>query len=76
MWKSRSVHEDTIRDIAWHPYVPYWLASASDDNHVQFYDIRYSTRPLYVLHEHYGSVNSVSTALLIQLQIINTCIID
>ncbi|KAI9595570.1 WD40-repeat-containing domain protein [Syncephalis fuscata] len=59
IWKSRGAHEDTIRDIAWHPYIPYWLASASDNNCIQFYDIRYSPRPLYAINEHYGSVNSI-----------------
>ncbi|RKP10245.1 WD40-repeat-containing domain protein [Thamnocephalis sphaerospora] len=59
IWKSRNVHEGIIRDVAWHPYVSYWLASASDDGTVQLHDARYNARPLYAIRDHYSAVNAV-----------------
>lgn len=49
VWKVSDAHDDAIRDVAWSPLMPHWLASAGDDGCIQVYDIRFGDRPLKTL---------------------------
>jgi WD40 repeat protein len=37
VWKVADAHDDVIRDVAWSPLMPHWLASAGDDGCVQVF---------------------------------------
>jgi hypothetical protein len=45
VWKVNDAHDDAIRDIAWSPLMPFWVASAGDDGCVQVFDIRMDNKP-------------------------------
>ncbi|RKP14877.1 WD40-repeat-containing domain protein [Piptocephalis cylindrospora] len=60
VWKARQAHDGIVRDIAWHPYIPYWLLSAGDDGKVQMFDARHASKPLLSIHSHSGPVHSVN----------------
>ena len=61
IWRYRLAHNDYIRDVSWHPYIPYWLTTAGDDYAVQIFDVRHDSRPVLSLAQHHGgSVNSIA----------------
>ncbi|KYQ88981.1 hypothetical protein DLAC_10195 [Tieghemostelium lacteum] len=54
----------SIRDIAWHPYVPYWFASANDHGEIAIWDLRTGssslTEPMIQFSAHVGSISKIS----------------
>jgi len=58
-WVSKHAHTDIIRDVAWSPLVPHWVASAGDDGLVKVWDLRFGAEPMRVLMGHSSSVLKV-----------------
>jgi hypothetical protein len=59
-WFLRHAHADVIRDVAWSPLVPHWLASCGDDGLIKVWDLRFGAEPVRTLSGHSNSVLSVA----------------
>eukprot|EP01080_Neovahlkampfia_damariscottae_P012659 gene12659-6559_t len=42
IWQIQNAHQGSIRDIQYHPLVPYWVATAGSDGYIKVWDLRYS----------------------------------
>jgi WD40 repeat protein len=49
VFKSEHAHTDTLRDVAWSPLVPHWVATAGDDACVKVFDLRFGARPMMTM---------------------------
>jgi WD40 repeat protein len=53
VWRKEEAHATgLITDIAFHPFVPWWVASAGEDGAVKVWDLRCGARALVALDEH------------------------
>jgi hypothetical protein len=60
-WRVRHAHYQAIRDVAWHPYIPYWLTTCGEDYAVNIYDVRFDARPVFSMQgQHGGAVYSLA----------------
>lgn len=59
VWEARG-HYGAIRDVAFNPLVPHWIASAGDDSCINVWDIRSDRNPVRKLQAHTNAVNTVS----------------
>ncbi|KAF2069029.1 hypothetical protein CYY_009650 [Polysphondylium violaceum] len=55
---SSSLH-DSIKDVAWHPFVPYWFASASSSGSISIYDLRSTLEPVIKFNAHNSSISKI-----------------
>lgn len=39
-WKMKHAHAAVIFDLKWHPFIPYWFATCSEDSQIHFWDLR------------------------------------
>src|SRR5690606_19621334 len=78
-------HLGTIRDIQWNPFVPHWIATSSEnfleclrpltfdmlgeDASIRIWDLRFGSRPLVILEDHYNSVQRASSILILFLSL-------
>lgn len=60
VWKKEEAHAEGIVDVKWHPYVPWWVASASFDGLINIWDLRCSVRPMVTLEDHFNVVTSIA----------------
>jgi WD40 repeat protein len=61
VWKKEEAHSiGLITDIAFHPFVPWWLVSAGEDGVAKVWDLRCGARALATLDEHFAVVNRVA----------------
>ena len=59
-WRARYAHYQAIRDLTWHPYIPYWLTTAGEDYTINLFDVRYDAHPVLTMPgQHGGTVHSV-----------------
>ncbi|ETO24855.1 hypothetical protein RFI_12302 [Reticulomyxa filosa] len=65
----RDAHDHVIRDIAWNPFLEYWIATCGDDGCVKIWDMRYDYAPVRVLRGH---TNSVHTSEMLTRCYLNT----
>eukprot|EP01132_Coremiostelium_polycephalum_P005970 gene5970-7436_t len=49
-----------IKDIAWHPFVPYWFACGSDDGEISVWDLRSTPSPVLTYSAHAGPVSRIN----------------
>ena len=49
-----------VKDVAWSPLVPYWVAAAGERGQVCVWDIRYGKEPVWEACRHSNSVESVA----------------
>eukprot|EP01133_Synstelium_polycarpum_P001392 gene1392-1606_t len=49
----------SIESVSWHPFVPYWFASASDAGVVSLWDLRSTPTPVVSFSAHNGPVSNV-----------------
>jgi WD40 repeat protein len=59
IWSISDAHSESITDIAFNTFIPYWLASAGDDGVVKMWDIRFLKGAAARIDAHYGSISSV-----------------
>ncbi|KAJ1912233.1 hypothetical protein IWQ60_009753 [Tieghemiomyces parasiticus] len=59
VWKVRGAHRGPINDVQWSPFIPYWLASAGDDNNAHIWDLRYLSGPVFSIQQHQRSITSL-----------------
>jgi WD40 repeat protein len=53
IWQIQHAHQGSIRDIQYHPLVPYWVASAGNDGYIKLWDLRYNGKePLVSISAH------------------------
>lgn len=62
-WRRDRAHNDTIRDLAWSPFVSHWLATSSNSGDIHIWDLRYQRDPVVKLLGHYNVVKTISWSL-------------
>lgn len=61
VWFKHNAHaRGSLNAISWNPFVPYWLATASDDKSVSVWDLRFNSHPLARIDGHQSAVRSVN----------------
>ncbi|ORX57259.1 WD40 repeat-like protein [Piromyces finnis] len=61
VWKCTSSKKNIeITDIAWNPFVPYWLAVSRSDAIVNIWDLRYNKGHVGQISGHYHSIKSIA----------------
>ncbi|OUM67399.1 hypothetical protein PIROE2DRAFT_58787 [Piromyces sp. E2] len=61
IWKCSSSKKNIeITDIAWNPFVPYWIAVSRSDAVVNIWDLRYNKGHVGQVNGHYHSIKSVN----------------
>lgn len=67
VWTVEKAHDGPINDVAFNPFIPYWLASAGSffiiigkDGAVKVWDLRYLSGHVGRIDGHYNSVESVT----------------
>ncbi|ORX76164.1 WD40 repeat-like protein [Anaeromyces robustus] len=61
IWKCSSMKKNIeITDIAWNPFVPYWIAIARSDAIVNIWDLRYTKGHVGQIDGHYHSIKSIA----------------
>jgi len=56
---SQSQSQSSIKDVAWHPFVPYWFASASSSGSISIYDLRSTLEPVIKFNAHNGPISKI-----------------
>ncbi|KAM9967384.1 hypothetical protein ACTFIW_001468 [Dictyostelium discoideum] len=49
----------SIKDVAWHPFVPYWFASATDSGEISIWDLRSTLEPVISFLAHSSSISKI-----------------
>ncbi|KAK5581450.1 hypothetical protein RB653_001483 [Dictyostelium firmibasis] len=49
----------SIKDVSWHPFVPYWFASASDSGEISIWDLRSTLEPVISFLAHSSSISKI-----------------
>ncbi|GAM17279.1 hypothetical protein SAMD00019534_004540 [Acytostelium subglobosum LB1] len=49
----------TCQSISWHPFVPYWMATATDGGLIQLWDLRSTPTPVVSFVGHNGPVSNI-----------------
>jgi len=61
LWKCSSSKKNIeITDIAWNPFVPYWIAVSRSDAVVNIWDLRYNKGHVGQINGHYHSIKSIA----------------
>ncbi|TPX32922.1 hypothetical protein SmJEL517_g04101 [Synchytrium microbalum] len=60
VWTVQKAHSRAVTDLQFSPFIPYWLASSSDDGVVKVWDLRYGKQPAARVDGHYQGVNAVA----------------
>jgi len=61
VWKCSSTKKNIeVTDIAWNPFVPYWIAVSRSDAIVNIWDLRYSKGHVGQVNGHYHSIKSIA----------------
>lgn len=57
---SGTGHCGKVDQIAWNPFVPYWIATAGDDALISIWDLRFNSKsPMLKLSRHTGSITDL-----------------
>ncbi|EGG20463.1 hypothetical protein DFA_04234 [Cavenderia fasciculata] len=57
---STSQCQGNINCVSWHPFVPYWLASATDSGAIEIFDLRSISKPVVSFYAHNGPVTNIN----------------
>ncbi|EGC36144.1 hypothetical protein DICPUDRAFT_151427 [Dictyostelium purpureum] len=49
----------SVKNVAWHPFVPYWFASASDNGEISMWDLRSTAEPIISFFGHSSSISNI-----------------
>ena len=58
-WKFPKAHSSSILDIKFNSFIPYWVATSSEDGTVNVWDIRFASGPAARIDAHFDAVNSI-----------------
>ncbi|EFA86679.1 hypothetical protein PPL_00481 [Heterostelium album PN500] len=56
---SSTTKQGTCQAIAWHPFVPYWLATGNDNGVIDLWDLRSINKPVVSVFAHYGALSQL-----------------
>jgi len=63
LWKRDRAHDEAVRALAWNPFIPHWLASASNSGNTYLWDLRYQRDPVVQLEGHDNVVRTLSWSM-------------
>ena len=59
VWAAKDADGAEITDVAFSPFVPYWIASSNELGTVKVWDLRYAKDPFARINAHHHAVTSV-----------------